>query len=121
MVVVTMGNRDPNMVYTLATSPDGKATEVLSEHPLGDEMNGYALRTFSDGTIAAGTHGGGVYVGTDSTNTDMEFRSWGRSHSNGWWDLVGDTLILVASSRQLRVSTNHGQTWRTVNLDLPAR
>ena len=118
MVVVTMGPRDPDMVYTLATSDGGEAAEVLSEHPLGDEMNGYDLRTYPDGTIAAGTHGGGVYVGTDSTNTDMRFRSWGRSHSNRW-DLVGANLILVASSGELRVSTDRGETWRIVDLELP--
>jgi hypothetical protein len=116
-LVVSTTREHPTFVYTVDTDTG----RVLSLHPLGGALNGYGLRTMPDGTLVVGTNRPGLMVGTDSTNREVAFRPWPpKGDPTGQeWTVVDETLIVPVGRRIAHVSTDRGNTWRTVDLQMP--
>ncbi|WP_243060894.1 hypothetical protein [Nocardioides sp. SR21] len=115
-VVVTGDSEYLRWVHTL----DPATGDVLSSHRLGtrrgQSLNPYELQVFADGTLVAGTRYRGVYVATDPTNATLRFRPADLQRDTSVVTVVGaDLVATVFDQRHLRVSSDRGVTWATVD------
>lgn len=114
-ILITGSREYLRRVHTL----DPDSGDVLSSHRLatwqGQSLDPYDLHSLSDGTLVAGTHRRGVYVGTDATNATLRFRP-GDVPDHAILEVVSDELVVtVYDERTLQVSADRGVTWKTVN------
>ena len=112
-VVLITGSREyPRWVHTL----EPRTGTVTSSHRLGKRLNPYAIQALPDGTLVAGTDRRGIYVGTDPTNTTLEFRPANIDPDRGTVAVVSNDLIATFhGDRHVQVSTDKGATWAIVN------
>ena len=112
-VLIMAGAENPRWLHTI----DRSDHRLLSSHPLGKLLNGYAWDTLPDGRLVVGTNRSGVFVATDATNRRLDFRP-GPVPPDTQFEVVGEDIFL-ARGRRVQVSPDAGRTWKVIDLQLP--
>jgi hypothetical protein len=115
-VVVETGGEYPRWLHVL----DRASGDLLVSHYIRDPRgpyDPYGWHLLPNGKLVIETTRPGLYVATDRSNEDLEFRAHPRA-PNGFPVVLGDDdlALVVSGTRRMYYSADEGRSWETVDL-----